>query len=68
MVEASKTPRPQRMRPPRPVVHGVEWCAADEVPGGVLPPSVEEDQAKSLRHIDDAQGRARVRSSSYYLG
>lgn len=56
------------MRPKRPVVHGIEWEAPDEVPGGVLPAEVAADQVEALRNIDDAQRRARVRAGSSYVG
>jgi hypothetical protein len=56
------------MRPKRPVVHGIEWQAPDEVPGGVLPPEVTRRLHEKLREIDQAQGRARVRSWSYWVG
>jgi hypothetical protein len=56
------------MRLGRPVVHGIDWRPADEVPGGELPPAVVERQVETLRNIDDAQGRARVRAGSYYFG
>lgn len=66
--DVSKTPRPTRVRRPRPVSQGTEWQPAENVPGGVLPAVVARQQFEVLREIDDAQRRARVRADTYYVG
>ncbi len=62
------TPRPLRARRPVRVAKGFSWAAAAEVPGAVLPSDLARRQRDKLREIDETQRRARVRSSSYYVG
>lgn len=62
------TPRPHRAPRPLRAAKGFSWSPAGDVPGAVLPPEVARRQREKLQEIDDTQRRARIRSSSYYVG
>jgi hypothetical protein len=66
-MDLSREPRPLRERRPRPV-SAEEWSEAGEVPGGLLPERLPGEQYETLRAIDGAQRRARVRAGSYFVG
>jgi hypothetical protein len=64
----SDTPRPIRSSRQARRTKGFDWKPPAEAPGAVLPPEVARAQRERLQEIDDTQRRARVRSSSYYVG
>jgi len=62
------TPRPIRARRPLRTAKGFTWTRASNVPGAVLSRDLARRQRDKLREIDETQQRARLRSTSYYVG
>lgn len=62
-----RTPSRLRPRRERAVASGFNWLPPEQVPGAILPASVQRELQEKLRRFTEHNQRARVEGASYVI-